>query len=877
MQQGSFDDTFKRLTGFSPLSWQRRFFEDHLAIGETPSVVDLPTGLGKTSVMALWLIARAWGHAVPRRLVYVVDRRVVVDQATEVAETLAAKAEEVLGIKDLAISTLRGRHIDNRRWLEDPSAPAIVVGTVDMVGSRLLLSGYGVSRGMRPYQAGLLGYDTLIVLDEAHLCPPFEALLHRVSSGDDLRGEADAVKHLPPPLRMMSLSATGRSENAFALDDQDRKDPTIAARLSAAKQIVITACETPAELEKELIQRAARLVVDAGGRIVVFCTGREMAQKVLDGLRKDLKGRCDRVIALTGARRMHEREAVARHLQAAGFIGADGTPDGAPSVLVATAAGEVGLDLDADHAVMDLVAAERMVQRLGRVNRRARIGHLALIEVIDAPCTKAEREATRARRSAARHFLEELPQSAGGYEASTAAIAATRLRVPGLWQAAITPAPLHPPLTRATLDAWAMTSLDSHAGRPDIAPWLRGWPEEDEEPELSVAWRRWLPWGPGAPKPDAAAVTRFFEALPVQMAELLEAPRSLILDVLLKRAKAAELPDDAPALVMLDPWDARSSCLNVGDLRGVARNKLERDLRGTLVVSAFLGGLDRDGLLAASASGLVDLTAGRKDATHWPGTLDAGWDETTQSDLGLQALEENEGVPDGWAVSDRISIPEGDDEKTRILVVCVRRTSTKGLGDPGDVGDPAVRRRAQALDAHLMEVELEALHLAGELGLLPGMAQVLGLSGALHDLGKNRSLWQRAMGAPRDKVYAKTTGKGANPSLLRIGGITYRHEFGSLADAEDDPRLTALAPEMRDLALHLVAAHHGHSRPGIAALDPREDLSLAVSRARAVDVALRFARMQRRWGPWGLAWWEAVLRAADQRASRRLDETEEKA
>ena len=50
--------------------------------------VDIPTGLGKTSVMALWLIAIAEGANLPRRLVYVVDRRAVVDQATRFAELL---------------------------------------------------------------------------------------------------------------------------------------------------------------------------------------------------------------------------------------------------------------------------------------------------------------------------------------------------------------------------------------------------------------------------------------------------------------------------------------------------------------------------------------------------------------------------------------------------------------------------------------------------------------------------------------------------------------------------------------------------------------------------------------------------------------------
>ncbi len=113
----------------------------------------------------------------PRRLVYVVDRRAVVDQATREAE----KLKDVNA--DLRVSTLRGQYADNRDWLEDPAAPAIVVGTVDMIGSRLLFSGYGVSRGMRPYHAGLLGADALVVLDESHLVPPFERLLRTVERG----------------------------------------------------------------------------------------------------------------------------------------------------------------------------------------------------------------------------------------------------------------------------------------------------------------------------------------------------------------------------------------------------------------------------------------------------------------------------------------------------------------------------------------------------------------------------------------------------------------------------------------------------------------------------------------------------------------------
>jgi CRISPR-associated endonuclease/helicase Cas3 len=69
------------------------------------------------------------------------------------------------------------------------------------------------------------------------------------------------------------------------------------------------------------------------------------------------------------------------------------------------------------------------------------------------------------------------------------------------------------------------------------------------------------------------------------------------------------------------------------------------------------------------------------------------------------------------------------------------------------------------------------------------------------------------------------------------------------------------------LVLHLVAAHHGFARPVIG-ITGCEDGPPSVLEEKAAEVALRFARMQAHWGPWGLAWLEAILRAADQLASR---------
>jgi CRISPR-associated helicase Cas3 len=71
----------------TPFPWQEELL-NQFQEEKIPSAIDVPTGLGKTAVMAVWLVARAVGARLPRRLAYVVDRRAVVDQATEVAVAL---------------------------------------------------------------------------------------------------------------------------------------------------------------------------------------------------------------------------------------------------------------------------------------------------------------------------------------------------------------------------------------------------------------------------------------------------------------------------------------------------------------------------------------------------------------------------------------------------------------------------------------------------------------------------------------------------------------------------------------------------------------------------------------------------------------------
>ncbi len=882
MGKAEFERCFEQLTGFKPFDWQARLFLDWFAQGRLPRACDVPTGLGKTSVMAIWLLARSAGVALPRRLVYVVDRRAVVDQATRFAESLKSKAPDALDIIQLPVSTLRGQFADNREWLQNPAAPGIVVGTIDMIGSRLLFSGYGVSSRMRPFHAGLLGADTLVVLDEAHLCPPFEALLASMVNDERLHA-AEQAREVVPPFRLLPLSATGReeSEQVFKLRPEEvdkTHQPVAHQRFKAEKHLLVHLLDEDANLVEALVELAwQRGNEGAPSRVLVFCDRRNDATRVKDALDKRLKKEKlpQATELLVGARRVREREALQGWLEQNGFLGDASSAPETPTFLVATSAGEVGVDLDADHLVCDLVAWERMIQRFGRVNRRGGEERSARIDVLALPPKKKASEEEHDIFLSRRDSLKRLPAvgTEEAHDASPAGIeqvkqeAADDLMLREMLDKASTPLPLRPPLTRPVVESWSLTSLDEHAGRPDIAPWLRGW--VDEQPQTTVAWRRTLPWRRDANEPLAGDVESHFEAAPIHLEETLETTTQQVMEALLKRAdeviaeaqKGERLPqlERSPGVIALGPTGKFRGAWTITELEQLGRRKADeqrRELRSwngaTLVVAARLGGLSGDGMLDP------------KGPAH-DSTLDGDWDEALRVRLGYFPVGPRDASPDTkyWKVVSTISVAspesnaEGAAEALRVFV-------TRGKGASA-AGDQAVAATAQTLPEHLEWVADEARRIAEEIGLSAPYAEMLRLAGRAHDLGKARTLWQMAMNAPlAGGPYAKTLGGGDG---RRLNG--YRHEFGSLRDSEKQGLFANLEPDLQDLAKHLVAAHHGFARPVISAFDPDAPPEERSETAR--EAARRFARLQATWGPWGLAWWEALLRAADQRASARLN------
>jgi len=175
----------------------------------------------------------------------------------------------------------------------------------------------------------------------------------------------------------------------------------------------------------------------------------------------------------------------------------------------------------------------------------------------------------------------------------------------------------------------------------------------------------------------------------------------------------------------------------------------------------------------------------------------------------------------------------------------------------------------QKLDPHMGFAEGHARTLAGALGLAGCEADAVILASGSHDRGKNRAVWQRSIGNRSfpGEVLAKSGGR-MRPRELN----GYRHELGSLIDLSVAPEFASVAPEVQDLTLHLIAAHHGRARPHFPAdeaVDP-ERLE-ADSTVVTEEVPRRFARLQRRYGRWGLAYLESLVRASDARASQEYE------
>jgi len=982
-----------------PFPWQQRLVEEVAESGHWHDLLDLPTGSGKTASVDIAVFLMALRSDMPRRIVFVVDRRVVVDQAAQRARRLAELLEEpgnrptVAAVAErlrrltasppgaeaavpLVAAELRGGIARDASWALRPDVPAVLTSTVDQVGSRLLFRGYGVSPRMLPVHAGLLANDCLFLLDEVHLSQPFAQTLDAVR--DRYRPPTGV---LPDRWQVVRLSATPGADfderedfRTFELSDDDR-DPEVAPILVRRLVAPKPACLRPVKVKKGADEGERRralaqaCVTEVGNlfeqdhiRTVAVVVNRvATAQDVHAALRHSWQGEEneeDVVLLLTGRMRPFDRDDLLHshwHRLATGR-----TRDSQQSrlVMVATQAIEAGADLDVDGLVTECASLDSLRQRFGRVDRA---GDMAANGVPSSSVIVATSAATAEDDPVYGGALANTWRWLSSQPVVDFGIQTVSLPERDELRELLAPRRDAPWLFPAHLDRWAQTSPVPSTD-PDVALWLHGIGDVDRD--VQVVWRadleRELLGGP------EADVLRLVSACPPGSGEALRVPLAAVRRWLAGKADGpgdqhtrTEIVDVSDVEGARQAEEPITECAPFVRWRGDDSDVLDSPRRlvpgDTVVVPSSYGGIAFGSWDPTNLDTVADLgfrsslvQRSRPTLRLVPQLVPAGLpppptaEEVEEGDLdpdeaiGLwigetlkcmadKADKEDKEVPDplfGVAVQLlaekrnrrvqrlRAFVWEGDAGgrvEEVFIVTGVRRHRTR-QDQQGSVVrvevDPDtssfIGRRIE-LHPHLDDVGVWARAVAAACDLPAETVADLELAGRLHDAGKADPRCQvmfwwpdRQPVGPGVELLAKSA---TNPSdrrqreqAQRESGYPQgaRHELLSVALLESGGQSVRKQAADWELVLHLIASHHGHARPFVpVVIDPEptavgfvtEGVELRARTDHGLErldsgIAHRYWSLVRRYGWFGLAWLETLLRLADHRASE-MEETAE--
>ncbi|MFQ5494775.1 MAG: type I-U CRISPR-associated helicase/endonuclease Cas3, partial [Phycisphaerae bacterium] len=402
LPHGRFTDYFKALNGYGPFRWQselaRRFCD-----GRYPQALALPTAAGKTACIDIAVFAMAhqadWPaerRTAPRRIFFVVDRRIIVDAAFARAHVIAKKlndadngilrdvadalrrvggdhaptADKSSDAVPLAVFQLRGGIYRDDAWARTPTQPTVICSTVDQIGSRLLFRSYGNSPHCWPLHAGLAGNDVLIILDEAHCAVPFMQTLEAVR-----RYREWSKTPVRSPFHVVVMSATppagltdvypARSEREDVLKDdllRQRRGAAKPARLRIAAKPAIPRKGQPGLrhirdndlLVLDAADQALRWMDDGHDRVAIMVNRVMTAKRIFEALTENNGDARADVVLLTGRMRPIDRASLegawTPRLRANNPEQLD-----RPVIVVTTQCLEVGADFSFDALVTECV------------------------------------------------------------------------------------------------------------------------------------------------------------------------------------------------------------------------------------------------------------------------------------------------------------------------------------------------------------------------------------------------------------------------------------------------------------------------------------------------------------------------------------------
>ncbi|SPF56366.1 putative CRISPR-associated helicase Cas3, Anaes-subtype [Candidatus Sulfopaludibacter sp. SbA4] len=931
----TFSEFFKTVWNYEPFPWQELLAAKALQ-GEWPRSIGLPTAAGKTALIDIAVYALAMrAPKAARRIFFVVDRRVIVDEAAERAEKLASrlrdatpdselgslaqKLRDLGGGEPLITTVLRGGIPRDDSWKDSPLQPAVICSTVDQVGSSLLFRAYGASEYGRPIRAGLAAYDSLIILDEAHTSHAFAETLGWIGK---YRGWAEQPVDLP--LTVVEMSATPRGE-AFRETAKDLENGVLRRRWEAGKKARLVVVEAKEQEEAvkggftalvEGIAREARVMRDErGAKVIGVIANRVLtARSVHNALRTD-EG-CASIL-LTGRSRPYDRDAIWEKWGPQIELGRCSEPD-RPVFVVATQCIEVGANLDFDALVTEIASLDALEQRFGRLDRDGRWSekwgttYAAIVAQKDQTAKKYEDAiyggaigTTWAwlKDHLTKHVRTEVVPGEGKKKPRTRKIKEDFVEMGVLSlrksmgettdRGALTmPAKQAPVLMPAHLDLLSQTSPEP-AVSPDAAVFLHG--PETGPPDVEVVWRADIEGDPGKWR-DIVSIC------PPSAAEGISLP-----------------------VWVVRSWLADQGAADLGDIEGVgtdrsrAGGKMRRALRWlgpdesellrapaevrpgmTIIVPSSYGGCDEWGWNPVSTARVCDVGDAVKLLMERPmlrfdPQLAAQWDyielagrlKVAEDKKAVKgALAEVGGQSAGW-VREAVTVLGGcplrilkliDDSEDEDAWAAV---TGKAALDQNDFRSSYSAETG--LDEHLRGCKELATVFARDLSAV--VRNTIVRAAALHDIGKadpRFQAWLRGGNPVKPgELIAKSGSSGQNWAAIerarRLAGYPKggRHELMSVALLQE--HRAEFADVDFDLLLHLVGSHHGRCRPFAPVVVDPERLDVRYGDWRGGSdhglervgsgVSERFWQLTQRYGWYGLAYLESMVRIADQRRS----------
>lgn len=866
----------------------------------------------------------------PRRLAMVVDRRALTDDQYERALRIDRRLRRAMGQQGivgevaralaqlreldgstsmndgsgpLVVARLRGGAPPSRRWREEPASCAVICATPDMWGSRLLFRGYGTSRRALGREAGLLALDAAVVVDEAHLSRQLLATARRVG---ELQRAAESGPDLGV-LQVVETTATPRSGGADAVGVEDadlERDPALRRRLMTPKPVELLPLEDwPVPRSgsgrrrglQALADAAQRLRSECGATVGCFVNSVDAAIGVATLLRE--AGVASEVV--NGRRRPADVEALRQRRP--GLLDIRGNPK--VDVLVSTQSLEVGVDLDLRGLVTELAPGPAIAQRAGRVDRLGDHGDARIVVAVPAApmgddATSGPYRADELRASL--QWLEALAPDPAGLSP---------------WNVRTSPPPV-PERLRITprLEPWDTWVLAQTSVPLFAEPALELWISDDLEPDLDVG----VVLRDGLTD-DSARNIALVTALPPTREEtfpvsirtarsLLERLDARVPGVVVGADDAVALGEDptlrpgdlvvlstaAPVLrggvVVEDATDGGEDICELSshrvDRAGVRtigrahlrlqRSKDEQERRAWPVpLERILGSTRSNALLGAVAQLDLDTRGGRHDLARLLGDeavrLDPPWSEHLKAVVAL--------LRERLSNAHVLPLHDVDGVLTDVVITDARRQ----LADTARLQTRGADDGIVTLGAHQAAVAQRVRVLAESLGFTAPDVAVLEHAARHHDDGKADPRFQRLLGAGDGngdgngdaEILAKSghTTQRQRDEAAAASGLPSRWRHEQLSAARNHRVEGVSAGPAQDLATRLVGTTHGWGRNTFP--HAADELVLTDS-PDADDVERLFGdglweeiveSTNHVHGPWGAAYLEAVLQAADHQVS----------